>query len=161
MIHKKKSVEIDDVDAKILSILAKDAKLSYAEIGKKLYLSAGTVHARVKKLTDAQLIKAVRAELNYTALGFDITAFLGIYLEKSNMYESVKSELNKIPEVVDAHYTTGNYSIFAKIICRDTAHLRDVLSKKLQTIKGIQRTETFISLEETLSRPLYLTTVND
>ena len=72
------------------------------------------------------------------------------------MYESVKSELKKIPEVIDAHYTTGNYSIFAKIICRDTEHLRDILAKKLQAIKGIQRTETFISLEETLSRPLYL-----
>lgn len=121
-----------------------------------LYVSPGTVHVRVKKLTEANLIKAVRAELNYAALGFDITAFLGIYLEKSNMYESVKSELKKIPEVIDAHYTTGNYSIFAKIICRDTEHLRDILAKKLQAIKGIQRTETFISLEETLSRPLYL-----
>jgi Lrp/AsnC family transcriptional regulator for asnA, asnC and gidA len=156
MLSKKNHIEIDSLDTKILTILAKDAKLSYAEIGKMLYVSPGTVHVRVKKLTEANLIKAVRAELNYAALGFDITAFLGIYLEKSNMYESVKSELKKIPEVIDAHYTTGNYSIFAKIICRDTEHLRDVLAKKLQSIKGIQRTETFISLEETLSRPLYL-----
>ncbi len=156
MLSKKNQIEIDSLDTKILTILAKDAKLSYAEIGKMLYVSPGTVHVRVKKLTEANLIKAVRAELNYAALGFDITAFLGIYLEKSNMYESVKSELKKIPEVIDAHYTTGNYSIFAKIICRDTEHLRDILAKKLQAIKGIQRTETFISLEETLSRPLYL-----
>ena len=156
MFSTKNNIEIDSLDTKILTILAKDAKLSYAEIGKMLYVSPGTVHVRVKKLTEANLIKAVRAELNYAALGFDITAFLGIYLEKSNMYESVKSELKKIPEVIDAHYTTGNYSIFAKIICRDTEHLRDILAKKLQAIKGIQRTETFISLEETLSRPLYL-----
>lgn len=156
MLSKKNHIEIDSLDTKILTILAKDAKLSYAEIGKMLFVSPGTVHVRVKKLTEANLIKAVRAELNYAALGFDITAFLGIYLEKSNMYESVKSELKKIPEVIDAHYTTGNYSIFAKIICRDTEHLRDILAKKLQAIKGIQRTETFISLEETLSRPLYL-----
>jgi len=156
MLSKKNHIEIDSLDTKILTILAKDAKLSYAEIGKMLYVSPGTVHVRVKKLTEANLIKAVRAELNYAALGFDITAFLGIYLEKSNMYESVKSELKKIPEVIDAHYTTGNYSIFTKIICRDTEHLRDILAKKLQAIKGIQRTETFISLEETLSRPLYL-----
>jgi Lrp/AsnC family transcriptional regulator, regulator for asnA, asnC and gidA len=160
MLSKKKHIELDSIDSKILTILAKDAKLSYAEIGKKLFVSPGTVHVRVKKLTDGGLIKAVRAELNYAALGFDITAFLGIYLEKSNMYESVKAELNKIPEVVDAHYTTGNYSIFAKIICRDTEHLRDVLSKKLQAIRGIQRTETFISLEETLSRPLYLADID-
>jgi Lrp/AsnC family transcriptional regulator, regulator for asnA, asnC and gidA len=76
------------------------------------------------------------------------------------MYDSVKAEMKKIPEVVDAHYTTGNYSIFAKIICRDTDHLREVLSKKLQAIKGIQRTETFISLEEAISRPLILANVD-
>ena len=95
MLSKKNHIEIDSLDTKILTILAKDAKLSYAEIGKMLYVSPGTVHVRVKKLTEANLIKAVRAELNYAALGFDITAFLGIYLEKSNMYESVKSELKK------------------------------------------------------------------
>jgi Lrp/AsnC family transcriptional regulator for asnA, asnC and gidA len=161
MISKKKHIELDELDTKILSIIARDAKLSYADIGKKLYVSPGTVHVRVKKLTDAKLIKGIRAELNYANLGFDITAFLGIYLEKSNMYEGVKAELKKIPEVVDAHYTTGNYSIFAKIICKDTEHLRDILSKKLQNIKGIQRTETFISLEETLSRPLYLANVDE
>ncbi len=160
MISKKKHIELDEIDSKILSILAKDAKLSYSEIGKKLFVSPGTVHVRVKKLTDSKLIKAVRADLNYSNLGFDITAFLGIYLEKSNMYESVKAELKKIPEVIDAHYTTGNYSIFAKIICKDTEHLRDILSKQLQNIKGIQRTETFISLEETLSRPLILADVD-
>ena len=160
MISKKKQIELDEVDSKILSILATDAKMSYAEIGKKLFVSAGTIHVRIKKLTEANLIKGIRADLNYDALGFDIVAFLGIYLEKSHMYDSVKAEMKKIPEVVDAHYTTGNYSIFAKIICRDTDHLREVLSKKLQAIKGIQRTETFISLEEAISRPLILANVD-
>jgi Lrp/AsnC family transcriptional regulator for asnA, asnC and gidA len=156
MIVKKKSIELDEIDSKILSILAQDAKMPYAEIGKKLFVSAGTVHVRIKKLTEAKLIKGIVANIDYEKIGFDICAFLGVYLEKSHMYESVKSELSKIPEVVDAHYTTGVYSIFVKIICRDTEHLREVLSKKLQGIKGIQRTETFISLEEAISRPLIL-----
>ena len=79
---------------------------------------------------------------------------LGIYLDKSSLYDEVATELAKIPEVVGANYTTGVYSIFAKIICRDTTHLRDVLHDKIQPIKGIQRTETFISLEESINRPL-------
>jgi Lrp/AsnC family transcriptional regulator, regulator for asnA, asnC and gidA len=157
MINKKKQAEIDDIDTKILSILATDAKMSYAEIGKKLFVSAGTIHVRIKKMSEANLIRGIRADLNYVELGFDITAFLGIYLEKSNMYESVKAEMQRIPELIDAHYTTGNYSIFVKVVCRDTQHLREVISKKIQNIKGIQRTETFISLEETISRPLILT----
>jgi Lrp/AsnC family transcriptional regulator, regulator for asnA, asnC and gidA len=161
MLHTtKKRTEIDETDSKILSILSKDSRLTYAEIGKKLFIAPGTVHLRVKKLAEAGIIKTMRAELDYDKLGFDITAFLGIYLEKSNMYEYVKAEIKNIPEVVDAHYTTGNYSIFAKIICRDTDHLREILSKRLQNIKGIQRTETFISLEETVNRPLFLTKVD-
>jgi Lrp/AsnC family transcriptional regulator for asnA, asnC and gidA len=159
MAKKIKHADLDTIDTKILSILATDAKMSYAEIGKKLFVSAGTIHVRIKKLTEQNLIKGIRAELDYNELGFDITAFLGIYLEKSSLYESVKSEIRKIPEVVDAHYTTGNYSIFAKILCRDTEHLREVISKKLQNIKGIQRTETFISLEEAVNRPLLITEV--
>jgi len=159
MIAKKPSVHIDETDAKILSILAQDAKMSYAEIGKLLFVSAGTVHVRIKKLIDAKIIKGTYADLDYGNLGYDVCAFLGIYLEKSSFYESVKQELRNIPEVIDAHYTTGVYSIFVKILCRDTDHLREVLSKKIQNIKGIQRTETMISLEECISRPLILSPV--
>lgn len=159
MANKKKQADLDAIDTKILSILATDSKLSYAEMGKMLFVSPGTIHVRIKKLTESNLIKGIRADLDYKELGFDITAFLGIYLEKSSLYESVKADIKKIPEVVDAHYTTGNYSIFAKILCRDTEHLREVISKKLQNVKGIQRTETFISLEEAISRPLLLTDI--
>ncbi|MBK9150378.1 MAG: Lrp/AsnC ligand binding domain-containing protein [Saprospiraceae bacterium] len=156
---KRKIVELDPTDARLLSILMQDARISYAEIGKKLFISQATVHARIKKLFESGVLRNIRADIDYHLLGYDICAFLGIYLEKSNLYESVKTELLKIPEVIDAHYTTGTYSIFAKVLCRDTEHLREVLSKKLQNIKGIQRTETFISLEESIARPLMLADV--
>jgi Lrp/AsnC family transcriptional regulator for asnA, asnC and gidA len=105
-------------------------------------------------MMDAGIVIGNHIEVNYKSLGYDITAFLGIFLEKSSLYEQVIEELSSINEVVSAHYTTGNYGIFAKIIVRDTEHLRDTLSNKIQKIKGIQRTETFISLEESIDRPL-------
>jgi Lrp/AsnC family transcriptional regulator for asnA, asnC and gidA len=160
MTSKNGPPELDAIDTQLLTILAQDARLSYADMGKKLFMSQGAVHSRVKKLMDAKLIKVISAELDYAMLGFDVTAFLGIYLEKSNMYDFVKAEMKKIPEIVDAHYTTGTYSIFAKVICRDTDHLRDILANKIQNINGIQRTETFISLEETLARPLLLAKID-
>ena len=147
-------IHLDDTDKRILSILLLDGKRPYAEIGKELFLSAGTVHVRIKKMIDAGVITGSHIEVDYKSLGYDITAFLGIYLEKSSLYSQVIEELSGIGEVVSAHYTTGNYGIFAKIIVRDTDHLRDVLSNKIQKIKGIQRTETFISLEESIERPL-------
>mgnify|MGYP000138230896 CR=1 FL=1 len=151
---KKSTTKLDQTDYNILSILLLDAKTPYAEISSRLDVSTGTVHARIKKMIDLGLINGSHLSVDYTRLGFDITAFLGIYLEKSDLYSQVSNELKKIPEVVSAHYTTGTYSIFAKIICRDTEHLKNVLSNSIQSVKGIQRTETFISLHESINRPL-------
>ena len=150
----KKKYNPDSTDTQILTILMQDAKKTYAEIGKELFISGGTVHVRIKKMIEAKIILNTELKVDYAKLGYDITAFLGIYLEKSKLYDNVSDELEKIPEVLEAHYTTGTYSIFAKIISRDTQHLRNTISHKIQQIPGIQRTETFISLHNSLSRPL-------
>jgi Lrp/AsnC family transcriptional regulator for asnA, asnC and gidA len=98
------------------------------------------------------IVKGSQLIVDHTKLGWDISAFLGIYLDKSSLYADVAEQMMAIPEVVSINYTTGIYSIFAKIVCRDTVHLREVLHDKIQKVSGIQRTETFISLEESVSR---------
>ncbi|MHA8049948.1 Lrp/AsnC ligand binding domain-containing protein [Aquirufa sp. ROCK-SH2] len=148
----EKKFDLDPLDYKILEILVQDANLPYTEIGQRLDVSGGTVHVRMKKMESYGIVKGAQLLIDYSKIGWDITAFLGIYLDKSSLYEDVAKELENIPEVVNIHYTTGIYSIFAKIICRDTQHLREVLHDKIQRVKGIQRTETFISLEESLIR---------
>ncbi len=153
----EKKFELDPLDFKILEILVKDANLPYTEIGSRLDVSGGTVHVRMKKMESLGIVKGAQLLIDYAKIGWDISAFLGIYLDKSSLYEDVAKQLEQIPEVVNIHYTTGIYSIFAKIICRDTQHLREVLHDKIQRVTGIQRTETFISLEESLIRntPLF------
>jgi Lrp/AsnC family transcriptional regulator for asnA, asnC and gidA len=143
---------IDEIDLKILRILIEDAKISYGDIGEKVFLSPGAVHTRVKKMESTGIITGSSISVDTKKLGWDIAAFLGIYLEKSEQYDDVADQLKMIPEIVSINYTTGNYSIFVKLMCRDTAHLRNVLHDKIQKVQGIQRTETFISLEESLSR---------
>ena len=152
-----KMTDLDPLDYKILEILVEDANLPYTEIGQRLDVSGGTVHVRMKKMESMGIVKGAQLLIDYSKIGWDITAFLGIYLDKSSLYEDVAKQLEAIPEVVNIHYTTGIYSIFAKIICRDTQHLREVLHDKIQRVTGIQRTETFISLEESLIRntPLF------
>lgn len=146
--------DIDEVDRQILSILMKDAKTPYTDIAKNIHVSGGTVHVRMRKLEQLGVVTGASLSIDYTKLGYDISAFLGIYLDKSSLYDEVADELKKIPEVVEAHYTTGLYSIFAKVICRDTSHLKAVLHDKIQKIGGIQRTETFITLQESINRPI-------
>ncbi len=153
----EKKIDLDPLDYKILEILVANANLPYTEIGQRLDVSGGTVHVRMKKMESLGIVKGAQLLIDYSKIGWDISAFLGIYLDKSSMYEDVAKQLEAIPEVVNIHYTTGIYSIFAKIICRDTQHLREVLHDKIQRVTGIQRTETFISLEESLIRntPLF------
>lgn len=154
-------MEIDEIDRKILSILMQDANKPYTKIAEEVHVSGGTVHVRMKKLTQLGIVTGSSLTIDHSKLGYDVTAFLGIFLDKSSLYEEVAQSLKNIPEVVAAHYTTGNYSIFAKIICRDTNHLRDVLHDKIQMISGIQRTETFISLDESIDRPIDIQGVQD
>ncbi len=149
-----KNYEIDNIDLKILNILMEDAKIPYTEVAKKVFVSGGTVHVRMKKLEEMGVVQGTTLKMDYGKLGFDVTCFMGIFLEKSSLYDKVVVQLKNISEIVKIHYTTGNYNIFIKIHCRDTQHLKDVLHDKIQTVEGIERTETFISLEESLNRHL-------
>jgi Lrp/AsnC family transcriptional regulator for asnA, asnC and gidA len=145
-------MNLDKLDLQIIESMMENAEISYAELGKKLFVSGGTIHVRIKKLQELKIVKGTRLNVDLKLLGYDITAFVGIYLEKSSLYDSVAKDLMKIPEIIRLNYITGNYSMFLEIVCKDIAQLRHVLHDELQKIKGIERTETFISLEEGFSR---------
>jgi Lrp/AsnC family transcriptional regulator for asnA, asnC and gidA len=144
--------EIDQLDRQILSRLLEDGKTPYTDLAKQLFVSSGTIHVRMRKLENTGIVLGSTLIVDYYKLGYTITAFLGIYLDKSSLYGEVAQRLKEVKEVVEANYITGSYSILAKIICRDTNHLHEILRNKIQPIPGIQRTETFISLEETIGR---------
>ena len=144
--------QLDKLDKQILSMLMKDATIPYTEIAKELVVSAGTIHVRMNKLKETGVVLGSHVEIHPAKVGYDICAFLGIFLDKGSEYHEAVTRLKKIPEIVEMHYTTGIYSMFAKIICKDTQHLREVLNEQIQAIKGVQRTETFISLEESIKR---------
>lgn len=151
-----KIYDLDNTDLQLLSILMADATIPYTEIGKKLFVSASTVHVRIKKMETMGIIRNQQLVINADKLGYDITAFIGIYLEKSSLYDQVLEGLKQVREVVEVNYTTGVYSMFVKLVCRDTNHLKEILHDKMQKINGIQRTETFISLEQSINRPISL-----
>lgn len=151
-----KNYVIDNTDRKILDILMLDSKKPYTEVAKLVHVSPGTVHVRMHKLEEAGIVEKNTLHVNYDKLGYGVMAFIGIYLEKSGLYDTVLEKLKAIPEITSIHYTTGNYSMFIKIHCRDTNHLKEVLHDKMQQVEGIDRTETIISLEESLNRNLKL-----
>lgn len=148
--------DIDNIDLKILGLLMRDAAMPYTEVAQQVNVSPGTIHVRMKKMQQMGVVKGSQLVIDYTKIGYDITAFIGIFLKESSLYDSVVAQLAQIPQILSMNYTTGNYSIFAKLICRDTQHLMNLLHDKIQKIEGIERTETMISLQESVNRPLFI-----
>jgi Lrp/AsnC family transcriptional regulator, regulator for asnA, asnC and gidA len=146
--------EIDALDRKILALISKNARIPYLEVARECNVSGAAIHQRIQRLTDFGVITGSEFIINPKKIGYTTIAFMGVYLEKSSFYQSVMNELVKIPEIVECHTTTGNYAIFVKIITRDNDHLKEIIADKLQTISGIARTESFISLEEKVKRQL-------
>lgn len=145
-------LNLDKLDLEIMHHMMENAEISYADLGKKLFVSGGTIHVRIKKLQEAGVVKGTKLSVDIKQLGYDVIAFIGIYLKESSLYDTVARELQNIPEVVRVNYTTGNYSMFVEVVCKDISQLRYVLHDQLQKIMGIERTETLISLEESLNR---------
>lgn len=139
--------EIDNLDREILKELQKDARRSFQEIARDLIVSGGTIHVRYNKLKEIGVIKGSKLLVDPTKLGYDICAFVGINLHNARDYKTVIKQLKTMPEILEAHYTTGKYNIFLKIIAKSTRGLHDFLIERLQETPQIQSTETLISLE--------------
>lgn len=146
--------QIDSLDRKIISMITRDARIPYLEVARACGVSGAAIHQRIRKLTRMGVITGSKFTIDHKKVGFNTCAYIGIFLEKAGQYREVLNELEKIPEITQCHYTTGNYSVFIKLYTHNNLHLKNILTEKLQVIPGISRTETFISLEEGFNRSL-------
>jgi len=151
-----KIISVDKIDKIILKGLTKNARISIMQLSKLAGISGAAVHQRLKKLENSNLITGSKISLNAKLLGFKTIAFVGVFLDKAMINTEAVKKLDEIPEILECHYTTGNWSIFLKILCRDNEHLMNILNKKIQTIKGVSRTETFISLNQQIDKQISL-----
>lgn len=142
--------KLDHIDHQILNMLIENTRTPFTDIAKKLMISAGTVHVRVKKMEDAGIITGSTLALNYKKLGYTFIAFVGIFLEKTSQTKFVMNRIIEIPFVTVAHITTGKFNLFCKVRAKDTEHAKQVIFE-LDDIDGVHRTETMISLEESLN----------
>jgi Lrp/AsnC family transcriptional regulator for asnA, asnC and gidA len=138
--------EIDKLDRDILRILQRDARIPYVEIARELHVSGGTIHVRIGKLKEAGIILGTRQQLDYRALGFDVAALVGIRVAGAHGIKDICDKLRAIPEIVEIHYTTGAFSLIAKVITRNMSDLYSLLAGKLREHEAIASTETFLIL---------------
>lgn len=142
--------KLDDIDHKILDLLIDNTRIPFTDIAKQLNISAGTVHVRVKKMEDAGIITGSTLQVNYDKLGYSFIAYVGVFIHKTSQTQFVMERISHIPNVTVAHVTTGKFNIFCKIRARDTSHAKDVIYQ-IDDIEGVNRTETMISMEESIN----------
>ena len=142
--------KLDEIDHQILDMLIDNTRIPFTDIAKKLLISAGTVHVRVKKMEDAGIIKGSSLTLDYNKLGYSFIAYVGVFLQNTSQTKFVLERLNAIPYITVAHITTGKFNIFCKLRAQNTQHAKDIIFK-IDEIEGVYRTETMISLEESLN----------
>ncbi|WP_113908333.1 transcriptional regulator AsnC [Aliidiomarina celeris] len=145
---------IDNLDKQILKRLQHNARTSYAEIAKENQVSPATIHVRVEKLRKAGVITGTQVVTSAKALGYSISCFIGIILRQAGDYPKALEKLRALPEVVEAYYTTGQYSILVKIFVKDIDALHRLLIERLQVIDEVQSTETLISLQQPIARQI-------
>ena len=153
--------KLDHVDFNILNILAENAQTPYTDVAKKLIISPGTVHMRMRKMKDIGLITGATLSLDYAKMGWKMTIFLGIFLSEINLFKKVMKKLNEIEEVVKIHHVTGKYDIFIKMHARDSFHYKQVYQDQILSITGIRGIESFISIEENVERHIQFVEVKE
>lgn len=146
--------EIDNLDLKILGYLQADSRTPFLEIARALKVAGGTIHARVNRLRESGIIKGSKVVVDYVKLGYSVTAYIGIKLDRARSFKKVQTELGALPQIVEVHYTTGAYSLLAKLIVPSMQDLYSLLTEKLQNLEEIQSTETFIILNTPVERDM-------
>ena len=149
-----KGIFIDGIDKKILRALMADARTPILEIARSVGISGAAIHQRLRKLEKSGLLAGSKFIVNPKVLGYTTMAFVGVYLDKAVSNPEAVKQLKKVPEVIECHYTTGEWSVFIKILAKNNEHLMHVLNTEIQSITGVSRTETFISLQQQIDRQI-------
>lgn len=148
---------LDELDQKILNLIATNARIPFLEVARSCNVSGAAIHQRIQKLTNIGVIKGSEYIIDPERVGFETCAYLGLFLKDPQSFDSVVEELEKIPEIVECHFTTGRYDMFVKVYAKNNHHLMGIIHNKLQAV-GVARTETLISFNEAIKRqfPIYI-----
>lgn len=150
------SLPIDNTDLRIIKHLVRDSRAKVTDIAEQIGITSAAIHQRLNKIKKSDIIKEYTARLDYKKLGYKTSAFVGVYISSSSRYNDILRRLQFVPEVTEVHYTTGKFNIFLKVVAKDNDQLMKVLNEKIQVIHGVDRIESFISLEESIHRNIVL-----
>ena len=153
IVNSMQMVTLDTLDRKILSMIANDARVPFLEVARACGVSGAAIHQRVQKLEKMGAIRGSQFVLDPEKVGYGTCAFVGLFLKDPSDFDRVVEALRNIPEVVECHFTTGDYDIFVKLYARDNHHLLSIIHDQLQPL-GIQRSETIVSFGEAINRQM-------
>lgn len=151
---------LDRLDEQILKLIASNARIPFLEVARACNVSGAAIHQRIQKLTNLGILKGSEFVIDPEKIGYETCAYIGLYLKDPGQFEGVMNQLEKIPEVVECHFTTGQYDMFIKIYAKNNHHLLSIIHDKLQPL-GLSRTETLVSFHEAIKRQMPIQDIAD
>ena len=144
---------LDNLDKKILRMIAVDARVPFLEVARACNVSGAAIHQRIQKLTNLGVLQGSQFLISPEKIGYETCAYIGLNLKHPESFDTVVKALKEIPEVVECHYTTGDYDMFIKIYAHNNHDLLNIIHDKLQPL-GLSRSETIISFGSAFERQL-------
>jgi len=135
--------ELDKIDLKLLEILEQDSRVPYRDLASRFNVSVATICNRIKKLEELGVIKKFVAQINYEKLGYNIRALVGVTVDPKTLYETLAG-FQKMECVKKIYEVAGRYDFVLEVLAKDTTDLRILLTEKMSSIIGVQRTETMV-----------------
>ncbi|MCM1079214.1 MAG: Lrp/AsnC ligand binding domain-containing protein [Bacteroidales bacterium] len=151
---------LDTLDKKIIRMISNDARIPFLEVARACNVSGAAIHQRIQKLQSLGIVKGSQFVIDPEKIGYETCAYVGLYLKYPERFDNVVEELKKMPEVVECHYTTGGMDMFIKLYAKNNHHLLSIIHDKLQPL-GLSRSETIISFNAAISRPLNVAEIHD
>ncbi|MBQ9644743.1 MAG: Lrp/AsnC ligand binding domain-containing protein [Prevotella sp.] len=151
--------KLDRLDKQILKLIADDARVPFLEVARVCNVSGAAIHQRIQKLANLGVLKGSQFIIDPEKIGYETCAFIGLNLKNPESFDDVVDKLKQMPEVVECHYTTGNYDLFIKIYAVNNHHLLNFIHDKLQPL-GLARSESIISFHAAIDRQLAINSLN-
>ena len=152
--------QLDKLDEQILRLIADNARIPFLEVARACNVSGAAIHQRIQKLINLGILKGSEFIIDPEKIGYETCAYIGLYLKDTEQFDSVTEALKLIPEVVECHFTTGQYDLFIKIYAKNNHHLLNIIHDKLQPL-GLSRSETIISFREAIKRQMPIQNIGE
>lgn len=146
---------MDNIDLNIIELLKENGRATASDISRRVKLSVPAVSERMRRLEESGIIKEYTVRISREDLGYRLLAIIFVNIGQTGNIQGFRNTIVKYPEVIECHHMAGEYDYMLKVLLKDTSELEEFISRKLKSIKGVDKSNTQVvlsTIKETINR---------